>query len=359
MKVSTPEVTKPELRQNLKVAALIAASILTAYLCYRVLLPFLPALIWAVTLAIVARPLHRWLDKRLKRRSLTTSLTLLITILVLVIPVVLITNELIDQATSLVQYVRSPEFLQRINAEIAKHPQVQPIINWAQHRFSITEQAQHVAGRAGATVPAAFMGSLSGLTQLAIALFTMFFLLRDFEYFTGALRAFVPLPDKDTNEVLSRIRKTIDASIRGRVFIAIIQGALGGIMFWLLGLPGAVLWGTVMAAFALVPMLGAFIVWMPAAIVLLLAGHPGKALILVIWGALVIGTADNVLYPILVGKDLRLHTITIFFSVLGGVAAFGASGLVLGPVIFAIADALLEVWSRRGPSQLPQEKMAA
>lgn len=99
-------------------------------------------------------------------------------------------------------------------------------------------------------------------------------------------------------------------------------------------------------------------VWVPAALFLLATGNPGKALILSVWGAVVIGTADNVLYPILVGKDLHLHTVTIFFSVLGGVAAFGVSGLVIGPVIFAIADALLEVWSRRGPTRAPSRETA-
>lgn len=358
MKISTPEVSRPELRENLKVAALVAASLLTAYLCYKILLPFLSALIWAITLSIVAWPLQRRLNARMRNRNLTSTITVVITILVLVIPIVLITNELINQATSAVQTARSPEFRERFLAELEKRPYIRPAIAAIQKRVDLGEQAQNAAGRAGASVPAAFLGSLAGITQLLIALFTMFFLLRDVEYFTGALRGFIPLPDKDTNEVLARIRKTVDASIRGRVLIAIIQGALGGLMFWFLGLPGAVLWGTVMAVFALIPMLGAFVVWVPAALFLLATGNPGKALILSVWGAVVIGTADNVLYPILVGKDLHLHTVTIFFSVLGGVAAFGVSGLVIGPVIFAIADALLEVWSRRGPTRAPSRETA-
>ena len=358
MKISTPEVTKPELRENLKVAALVAASLLTAYLCYKIVFPFLPALIWAITLSIVAWPIQRRLNARMRNRNLTSTITVVVTILVLVIPVVLITNELVDQATSAIQTARSPEFRQRIVAELEKRPYIRPAIARIQQRVDIGQHVQDLAGRAGATVPAAFLGSLAGVTQLLIALFTMFFLLRDFEYFTGALRNFIPLPEKDTSEVLARIRKTVDASIRGRVLIAIIQGTLGGLMFWFLGLPGSILWGTVMAVFALIPMLGAFVVWVPAALFLLATGHPGKALILAIWGAVVIGTADNVLYPILVGKDLHLHTITIFFSVLGGVAAFGVSGLVIGPVIFAIADALFEVWSRRGPTRAPRTETA-
>jgi predicted PurR-regulated permease PerM len=192
-----------------------------------------------------------------------------------------------------------------------------------------------------------FAGSLAGLTQLFVALFTVFFFLRDFDYFRSGLISLLPLSKADSHAVLERVQQTIDASLRGRVLIAMLQGGLGGLMFWLLGLPAPLLWGTVMTLFALVPMLGAFIVWVPAALFLALTGHPGKALVLALWGTLVIGVADNLLYPVLVGRGIRLHTIWIFFAVLGGVAAFGASGLVVGPVIFAIADALIEVWTRR------------
>jgi predicted PurR-regulated permease PerM len=125
--------------------------------------------------------------------------------------------------------------------------------------------------------------------------------------------------------------------------IAAIQGALGGIAFFALGLPSALVWGVVMIFLSLIPMAGAFVVWVPAAIYLAVTGHWVKALLLVAWGAFVIGTVDNFLRPKLVGERTKLHELFIFFSVLGGLQVFGVLGLVLGPVVLAITLALLDV----------------
>lgn len=341
-----PESRRP-LGENLKFAGLVVATALVAYLTYKILLPFLPALTWAIALSIVARPLHRWLQKKIHNQSLCAGITVLVITVALVLPIALLTQQVVSQAADLARTLSSPESRQKLLQPIMSQPKLAEAFRWLQGHMDINEQAQTVFGNAGSAVPGAFLGSLAGLGQLAIALFTMFFLLRDLDHFVGGLRGLVPLSDADTEAVIKRVKDTIDASVRGRVLIALIQGALGGLMFWFLGLPVPVLWGAVMALFALVPMLGAFVVWVPAAIILLVTGHAAKAAILVGWGAVVIGTADNVLYPMLVGKDLRLHTLAIFFSVLGAVAVFGASGLVVGPVVFALADALIDIWGGR------------
>jgi predicted PurR-regulated permease PerM len=360
-KISRPRTAPSPLtfRENLKFAVLVVATVFTAYLCYRILLPFASALIWAVALAIVARPLHRRLEAKVRNRNLCAAIVVVVLTLALVLPVAFVAEQIISQGADVVRTLRSPEGRAKVFAPITTHPRGAQAIQWLQQHVKLDEQAQTVFGTAGSAVPAAFLGSLGGLAQLAIALFTTFFLLRDVDYFLEALRCLVPLSGTDTAEVLSRVQRTIDASVRGRLLIALIQGALGGLMFWFLGLPAPVLWGAVMAFFALVPMLGAFIVWMPATLFLLAAGHPAKAAILAGWGVLVIGTADNFLYPILVGKNLRMHTLAIFFSVLGGVAAFGASGLVMGPVVFAVADALIEIWGRRGGDRPSAEQRVA
>jgi predicted PurR-regulated permease PerM len=337
-----------QIHENLRFATLVVATAGTAYLCYKIISPFMAALIWAIALAIVSRPLHCWLARRLRNRTVCALAVVIIVAVALVLPVIIVTEQIVSEASDLVNRLRAPEERARLIAPLTSHPRFAPAVRWVQSRINVGEQAQTVVGSAGAAVPAAFIGSLAGLAQLAIALFTMFFLLRDAEFFMNALRSMVPLSSADTDQVLERVQQTVHASVRGRVVIAIIQGVLGGLMFWFLGLPGAVLWGAVMAMFAVVPMLGAFIVWLPASLFLLASGHPIKAAILVGWGAVVIGTADNFLYPLLVGKDLRLHTLAVFFSVLGGVAAFGAPGLVIGPVVFALADALIEIWGRRG-----------
>ena len=127
----------------------------------------------------------------------------------------------------------------------------------------------------------------------------------------------------------------------------LLQGTLGGVMMGVLGLPFAVLWGALMALFALIPTLGAPVVWAPAAVMLILQGSVGKGLILIAWGVLVIGTIDNILYPIFVGRKVTLHTVPILFSYLGGIVLFGFSGLVLGPLIVMLTWAFLEIWRRR------------
>jgi predicted PurR-regulated permease PerM len=139
--------------------------------------------------------------------------------------------------------------------------------------------------------------------------------------------------------------------------IAVIQGVLGGLAFWVLGLPSPLLWGVVMIFLSMIPMAGAFIVWVPAAIYLAITGHWVSALILTVWGALVIGSIDNFLRPKLVGEKTRLHELLVFFSVLGGLQVFGVIGLVLGPVIVAITIALLDVLRHAdGVSPAPPER---
>jgi predicted PurR-regulated permease PerM len=118
-------------------------------------------------------------------------------------------------------------------------------------------------------------------------------------------------------------------------------------MFWWLGLPAPLLWGVIMAVLAIIPYLGAFVVWVPAAIFFALEGSWGKALILTAWGGIVVALIDNLVYPILVGKRMRLHTVPVFLAMFGGLALFGASGLILGPVILAVTDALVDIWRRR------------
>jgi predicted PurR-regulated permease PerM len=125
---------------------------------------------------------------------------------------------------------------------------------------------------------------------------------------------------------------------------------LGGLMFWVLGIPGALLWGAVMALLAIVPVLGAFVVWVPAALFLVLQGNWGKALILTAWGAGVVSLIDNLLYPLLVGKRLRLHTLPVFIAIVGGILLFGSAGVILGPVTLAVTVALVDIWRRRTAS---------
>jgi len=141
--------------------------------------------------------------------------------------------------------------------------------------------------------------------------------------------------------------------IFGTLVIAVVQGTLGGLMFWWLGLPTPVFWGAVMSLLAIVPVFGAFIVWGPAAVILAIDGEWISAIILAMWGGLVVATIDNLLFPMMVGNRLKLHTVVAFVGIVGGIIFLGATGLVLGPAIVAVTIALIEILRRRFDGLLP------
>jgi predicted PurR-regulated permease PerM len=178
-------------------------------------------------------------------------------------------------------------------------------------------------------------------------LFTLFYFFRDHRSIVSGMIRMLPLPDREVAILLSAIADTIYATIYGRFVVAAVQGTLGGFMFGILGIHAPLLWALLMMLFSLVPMLGAFIIWVPAAIILAAQGSWVKALVLTLWGAFVIGLIDNFLYPLIVGDRLRLHALLVFFSALGGIAAFGTSGIVLGPVILAVTIGLIRLWQQR------------
>jgi len=158
-----------------------------------------------------------------------------------------------------------------------------------------------------------------------------------------------PLPEVEMHRLFQRVGDTVYATIYGTLVVAAVQGVLGGLVFWWLALPAPLLWGLVMAALAIVPVLGAFIVWVPTAIFLALNGSWGDAMTLTVWGVVVVGGSDNLLYPMLIRDRMRLHTIPAFISVVGGLLLFGASGLILGPVAVTITIFLLRFWGTSIP----------
>ena len=169
-------------------------------------------------------------------------------------------------------------------------------------------------------------------------------LLPDSDRIIEAIKDALPLSNKQAVAIIDRAKEVVGASVYGVLAIAVVQGTLGGLAFWALGVPSAIVWGVAMTFLSMIPMLGAFLVWVPAAIYLALTGHYVKAILLVLWGTLVIGMIDNFLRPKLVGGRTRLHELLIFFAVLGGLQVFGVLGIVLGPVVLALAMSLIEVF---------------
>jgi predicted PurR-regulated permease PerM len=190
-------------------------------------------------------------------------------------------------------------------------------------------------------------GSIKGLITMLVTFFFLFYFLRDQKKVLAGLEEMLPFTDTEFAVLTSRVSDTVFASVYGTLVVATIQGALGGLMFWWLGLPSPFFWGFIMGLLAIVPFLGAFVIWVPTAIILAIVGDLLSAAVLVVWGTVVVGLIDNIIYPVLVGRRLRLHSTISFVAILGGLVLFCPSGIVLGPVVFAVSQSLLLIVHQR------------
>jgi predicted PurR-regulated permease PerM len=332
-------------RERLLVLTLIAATAVAFYLCYLIARPFLSALAWAVALAVIAHPLHDWIARRLHYPNLAAALVVVIVVLAVVVPTIFVAQQIVRKAADSVQTLQTEQ--EQWRNVIERNPRLEPILRWAEQRFNLKDAARNAEEALAARASSLVTGSVWMAAELLITFFFLFYFFRDRRAVMKSLRSLVPLSDAETDEVFGRVTDTIYATVYGTIAVALVQGFLGGLIFWWLGLPAPLLWGTVMGLLAIMPVLGAFVVWFPAAVYLALHGNWGKALILVAWGGIVISLIDNWLYPILVGKRLRIHTVPVFIAILGGLILFGAAGLILGPVMLAVAVALVNIWQRR------------
>jgi len=183
------------------------------------------------------------------------------------------------------------------------------------------------------------------LVSLFVMLYLLFFLLRDGDDLAARIKRGVPLRDEQHKALVEKFTVVIRATVKGNVVVAILQGALGGSIFWVLGIRGALLWGVVMGILSLLPAVGTGLVWVPVAIYLLATGAMWQGMILIAFGVLVIGLVDNIVRPILVGKDTRMPDYVILISTLGGIAIFGVNGFLIGPVIAAMFIASWDIFS--------------
>ncbi|MGH9900872.1 MAG: AI-2E family transporter [Pyrinomonadaceae bacterium] len=334
-------------RERALTFVLLVVTAVAFYVCYRLVLPFLPALAWALALAVVAHPLHGWIERRLKRPNIAAGLAVALVAVTLVAPAFFVTKSVVREAARWAETIRQQIETGAWRASVESNPRLAAALRWVEEGAEMRGVIEQVTDAAPAGISQFVVGSVRAVAELLITLFALFYFFRDRGVMLRALRRLVPLSDGETDEIFRRVRDTLYATIYGTLVVALVQGVLGGLMFWWLGLPAPLLWGAVMALVAIVPVLGAFVVWVPAAIILAAGGSWGKALILTIWGGVVVSLIDNLLYPALVGNKLRIHTLPVFIAIVGGLLLFGASGIVLGTVALATTIALVDVWRRR------------
>jgi predicted PurR-regulated permease PerM len=334
-------------RNHVQTLVLMVVTAFGIYLCYRLAVPFLPALAWALALAVLFAPFQRWLESKLKHSSLATMVSVLVIGLIVVIPATFVGQQLVIQTAKGAELIetkfKSGEWRRALEAQ----PRLAPLADRIEQQLDLPGNVKTLATRLSATAASIVKGSVFQVIGFCLTFYLLFFFLRDRRAALQSLRHLSPLSEAEMDRLFGRVGDTIHATIYGTLAVAFVQGLLGGLMFWWLGLPAPLLWGVVMALLAVVPVLGAFVVWIPAALFLALEGSWGKALILTLWGMLVVGTIDNLLRPILVGNRLKLHTVLAFMSVVGGLILFGPAGLILGPVTLTVTTVLLETWTNR------------
>jgi predicted PurR-regulated permease PerM len=341
--MSSPNPLKnPELEFKSLLVLVLAATVLFALIIW----PFFGAVCWAVFIALVFWPMHRrFLKGSHGRRNMAALASLTVIVLIVILPFTLLAASITQEASVLVQKLRSGEI------QIAAFFQsiVQALPEWARNalqRFGVGDLAllqQKILAalsNSGQMLTSRVLGigqvTLDFVVGFFVMLYVLFFLFRDGEKLSRDIARSIPLQPQHTERLLTQFATVVRATVKGNIVVALIQGALGGLAFFVLGLPGAVLWGAVMALLSLLPAVGAVLVWAPVAGYFFFSGDPVRGAGLTIWGAVVIGLVDNLLRPILVGKDTRMPDYLVLVATLGGIVVFGLNGFVIGPVIAAV-----------------------
>lgn len=331
-------------RERVLVGVLVAVTVMVLWLCWLMTEPFVPALTWAVTLAVIAHPWHERILARMPNWPNAAAILAVITVnIAIAIPALFLVREVINEAMAGADALQGFADAERWKRLFDPFPRLAPLREWIGSTMAI----KPAAGPSVASVQAVLSGVSEFAMTTLITFFLLYFFLRDKWNILHALQSLVPLAPAETAQVTQKMRDMIAAVVYGTLTVAFVQGILGGVMFWILDLPAPLLWAAVMALVAVLPLFGAALVWVPAALWLLANAEWEKALILALWGSIVIGLIDNILLPLLMKNRVAMHTVPVFIAAMGGLFAFGATGIVLGPLVLALAFALIEVWRRR------------
>lgn len=340
---------EPRTQRAFQWAIFLGATAAVVYVCLRILGPFVNVLAWSSVLAIAFHPVHVYLVRKTGRVSLSALLSSVLVVVAILLPLLLIAGLAVTQLLALKDYLAATF---KNGFELSTIAPLRVAYEWVAGRLGLEPAVvvgwitRHLADLGGVIAEkslsvAAGVGGV--LASSIFTVFAMFLLFRDGDRLVARVITLLPFERTRSDAMLMRIRDVIYASVYGVVVIAMLQGALCGSMFWVLGVPSAALWGTVTVLTSVLPLVGAAAVWVPGVIYLLVIGHWPQAIVLAVWGTLVISGVDNFLRPRLVGGRVGLSELVMFFALLGGLQTFGLLGIVMGPVFFAVAASILDV----------------
>src|SRR5215472_6187738 len=332
-------------RAQLTLLLLTTGALVMAFIVYR---PFLTALFLALVLTLAVLPLHERILRRVGGNTAAAVITTTTVLFVVMLPLLLLSLRLVSEAVNLYTYASQQgsavwssrsawlnEGIQHAADQIGMQP--------AQLKAAITARVQEFGAWAVSMVGWAARGFMQQVSTGIITLLIMFFFLRDHEQYSRDILSMLPLPPGRVDELSSTVRNTITANIYGMVVVGAAQGDLMGLGWWMVGLPAPVLWGAIAAIFSLVPLVGPSLVWWPGAIVLALQGKWIQAAVLVAWGAVVVSSVDYIVRPKFARGRANVNTLLVLLSLLGGIKAFGAIGIIAGPVVLSAVTVLLKI----------------
>jgi predicted PurR-regulated permease PerM len=325
------------------------------YLVWLVVSPLWQPLTWALLFGTLLAPLNERLSQRLgDRPRVASALTVTATVLLFMLPVAFIAGAVAAQSANLLNRLDEymPESGQQLSLDVANFPWLSDALAWINEHTGLTltqlqswllEGSKKILQALVSSGGSALMGALGTLVSLLLTVFVLFFVLRDGPRFARKLIPMLPIEEKRRARLWQHLTDVTRAVFMGIGVTALVQGALVGIGFWIAGLPSPLVFGVLAALVALIPMVGAGLVWAPAAVVLALRGDYGHAIFLAVWGVALVGMADNFLRPLLISGRAEVPTLAVFVGVMGGLSAFGFIGLFIGPIVLGLLVALFRL----------------
>jgi predicted PurR-regulated permease PerM len=339
------------LRKQAAVASLLALGAIATYLCYLIAKPFLAPLIVSVMLAIVFHPLHLKMQAFIRNPNAAATLSTLLVLVVVTVPLVFLGILFSEELSALIQSLRDRSasqggltpYLTYLGGALMKRLGNFLDLSHLDPQEALLRTAEQTSRYLLSVSAAAVSNLLSFVLDTVVVFFSLFFFFREGESILEGFGALLPLRPDQTEKLFANISETMTANLYGGLAVAAAQGTLTGFAFGLLGVSAPILWALAAALASLVPVFGSALVWGPAAILLLSSGHWIKAIFLLAWGAGVVGQVDAIVRPYVIGAHVKVHTLMVFFSLLGGVQAFGIVGIFIGPVILSVTMAILEM----------------
>lgn len=326
-----------------------------AYLFFLIWQPFFAPIAWAAVFAILFSPVYQKLVQKISSEAFSATIMTTLVILIIVVPMsllsVLLVAEIVQtydliqewfntgQYDTILQFFQQPVFLD-MRDQLNRVIDLQSI----DLHSIVSSGMQRLSRFAVSQVTGIVQNFSKTLFSFVLMVFTLFYFFKDGDRIITFLREIIPLSQQQREEIISRFSEVITATVLGDLVVALLQGFLGGMAFWVLGLPSPIFWGAVMAFLSIFPVIGAPIVYVPASAIVLLQGSIARGIILLIWGTLVVSQIDNFLRPILISGRAKLHTLILFFSILGGIYVFGFLGIIMGPVVAALFLTMVKIY---------------